>query len=65
MIITVHVDEVELAEAQEALGTDGPEETVQAALCLAVADVRRRQAIARELSPERAEQYARLNDLPR
>jgi Arc/MetJ family transcription regulator len=62
--ITVHVDESELAEARELLGTQSLDDTVQAALRRAVADVKRKQAIRDELSPERQAAYAQLNDLP-
>lgn len=62
--ITVQVDETELAEAQAVLGTESIGATVQAAIRRAVADVKRRQAIAEEMSPETAAVYARMNDLP-
>jgi Arc/MetJ family transcription regulator len=62
--ITAHLDEAELAEAQELLGTASVDETLQAAVRRAVADVKRKRALAEEMSPETAAVYARMNDLP-
>ncbi len=62
--ITVQMDEAELAEAQRVLGTATVGETLQAAVRRAVADVKRKQALAEEMSPETAAVYARMNDLP-
>jgi Arc/MetJ family transcription regulator len=62
MTITVEVDEATLEAAQRALGTTDQASTVAEALNRAVASDRRRQALNREFGPERAEQYALLED---
>lgn len=63
--ITVDMDEAELAEAQRMFGTATPDETVREGVRRAMKAQVRQEALEREFSPERAEQYAELRNLER
>jgi Arc/MetJ family transcription regulator len=63
--VTVQMDDAELAEAQRMFGTKTPDETLREGVRRAMKAQLRQEALEEEFSPERAEQYATLRDLPR
>ena len=62
MSLIDELDREALAAAQRAFGTTTTADTLNAALRQVAKQDRRQQALDREFGPERAEQYAQLED---